>query len=111
MDSKIKLYLEICGGRRVRQPILGADFLSDYKLIVDCHNTCVFDEQQVTIIQGEEVTALNNEIHNLQIDSDHNTYKSLIENCNRYSRENESGTSVEHVIKLTGLPAAQRARS
>ena len=83
----------------IQVSILGADFLSDYRLTNDCHNARVFDERQVTFIQGEKVTALNNKIHNSQIDY---TYTSLIENCNRYSGEKESGTSDEHAIELTG---------
>lgn len=41
----------------VRRPILGSDFLSNFKLLVDCHNTCIIKKQMV-IMNTEKQTCL-----------------------------------------------------
>ncbi|XP_029177895.1 uncharacterized protein LOC114945763 [Nylanderia fulva] len=116
-ELKMKLNLEL---RRdfvwqfivadVQQPILGADFIKHFKLLVDLHNRRLIDTETKLHVLGAITTCNTPSLTKISYD---NCYRKILlefDEVTRPIKSQEPTHGVQHYIITNGHPVAERAR-
>ena len=96
---------------KVEQPIIGADLLCYYKLVVDLHNQCLLDTS--TNLKARASVAMASDTLNT-LGDDPECYRALLQKYKSLTLPNpalqEPKHDVKHIITTTGQPVHTRPR-
>lgn len=94
----------------VQQPILSADFLKHFKLLVDLHNRRLIDTETKLHVLGEISTCNTPNLTKISYD---NPFRAILQEFDEVTRpiqSQEPKHGVQHHIIINGHPIAERAR-
>lgn len=94
----------------VSRPILGADFLQHYNIVVDLHGRKLIDKQTKLSTRGCIFPTTQGSVRTLDNRQPYHALLAKYPNITRPSLNNLCNTEVEHLIETTGPPVFCRAR-
>ncbi|XP_075163009.1 uncharacterized protein LOC142235631 [Haematobia irritans] len=95
----------------VNRPIIGADFLSNYGLLVDVKNNCLID---CSTKSGSKGTSYYGEFHSVKSISESSKFYTLLQQFPNLTQNDGKISSIKHSVKhhieTTGPPLHSKAR-